>query len=111
MAKVRKGPYSLAEVMAMKDETDWERVRAMTDEEIEANAASDPDNPVLTDEEWAAAPKVSLEELLKRRPRKRSVTIRLDDEVVDWFKKKSPQGYQTAMNAVLKAYKESRNNS
>jgi hypothetical protein len=27
--------------------TDWERVRNMTEEEIEAGAASDPDNPIL----------------------------------------------------------------
>jgi putative transcriptional regulator len=32
-------------------ETDWERLRNMTEEEIEANALSDPDNPPLTDEE------------------------------------------------------------
>jgi putative transcriptional regulator len=31
--------------------TDWARIDAMTEEEIEANALSDPDNPPLTDEE------------------------------------------------------------
>src|SRR6478752_6016028 len=31
--------------------TDWERLRNMTEEEIEANALSDPDNPPLTEEE------------------------------------------------------------
>jgi len=31
--------------------TDWERLRNMTDEEIEAAALSDPDNPPMTDEE------------------------------------------------------------
>ena len=30
--------------------TDWARVRAMTDEEVEAAALSDPDNPPLTEE-------------------------------------------------------------
>ena len=33
------------------DRTDWERVRNMTEEEIEAAANSDPDCPLLTDEE------------------------------------------------------------
>ena len=33
------------------DNTDWERLRNMTEEEIEANALSYPDNPPLTDEE------------------------------------------------------------
>jgi putative transcriptional regulator len=32
------------------DPTDWARLRAMTDAEIEAAAAADPDNPPLTDE-------------------------------------------------------------
>ncbi len=34
-------------------ETDWERLRNMTEEEIEANALADPDNPPLTEEELA----------------------------------------------------------
>lgn len=31
--------------------TDWSRLEAMTEAEIEANALADPDNPPLTDEE------------------------------------------------------------
>ena len=34
-----------------KGRTDWERVRSMTEEEVEANALSDPENLPLTDEE------------------------------------------------------------
>lgn len=37
----------------IEDRTDWARLEAMTEEEIEANALSDPDNPPLTDEELA----------------------------------------------------------
>lgn len=33
------------------DGTDWQRLAEMTEEEIEANALSDPDNPPLTDAE------------------------------------------------------------
>ena len=36
-----------------EDRTDWARLEAMTEEEIEANALSDPDNPPLTGEELA----------------------------------------------------------
>src|SRR5687767_5253975 len=32
----------------LKGRTDWARLAAMTEEEIEANALSDPDNPPLT---------------------------------------------------------------
>ena len=35
------------------DRTDWARQEAMTEEEIEANALSEPDNPPLTYEELA----------------------------------------------------------
>ena len=35
----------------LEDRTDWARLEAMTEEEIEANALSDPDNPPLTIEE------------------------------------------------------------
>ena len=34
--------------------TDWNRLAVMTEEEIQANAASDPDNPPLSDEELDA---------------------------------------------------------
>ena len=34
-------------------QTDWARIEAMTEEEIEANALADPDNPPLTAEELA----------------------------------------------------------
>lgn len=36
-----------------EDRMDWARLDAMSEEEIEANALSDPDNPPLTDEELA----------------------------------------------------------
>lgn len=41
---------------------------------------------------------------LLRLPRvKKMVSIRLDEDVVDWYKAQGP-GYQTRMHAVLKAY-------
>lgn len=39
--------------------SDWARVDAMTEEEIEANALSDPDNPPFTDEELSRLRPVS----------------------------------------------------
>jgi hypothetical protein len=40
---------------ATDDGTDWERVRGMTEEEIEAGAASDPDNPPWTENDFRRA--------------------------------------------------------
>lgn len=60
MIRVRKGPDGKF-VQVMSDgstrpiygRTDWARLDAMTEEEIEANALSDPDNPPISDEELA----------------------------------------------------------
>jgi uncharacterized protein (DUF4415 family) len=42
--------------------------------------------------------------------KKQSLTIRLDAEVVEWFKNNG-RGYQTHINAVLKAYMLQNKNS
>lgn len=39
---------------ALKD-VDWKKLDAMTDDEIDAAAEADPDNPPMTDEELASA--------------------------------------------------------
>ena len=35
--------------------------------------------------------------------KKKSITIRVDDDVLDWFKTLG-KGYQTRMNAILRSY-------
>jgi uncharacterized protein (DUF4415 family) len=42
---------------------------------------------------------------LKPIPPKAAISLRLDADVLDWFKAQGP-GYQTRINAVLRAYKE-----
>ncbi|MFT5367143.1 MAG: hypothetical protein ACI8V2_002101 [Candidatus Latescibacterota bacterium] len=37
---------------------------------------------------------------------KKAVTIRIDSDVLDWFKKRG-KGYQSRMNAVLRSYMKS----
>lgn len=49
--RVRRPVYD--PVNPPEDETDWARVDGMTDEEINAAAAADPDAPPLSDEELA----------------------------------------------------------
>jgi len=41
--------------------------------------------------------------------RKTQVTLRIDDDVLIWFKKQG-RGYQTRINSLLKAYKEAHQN-
>ncbi|MCU7929075.1 MAG: BrnA antitoxin family protein [Candidatus Thiodiazotropha sp. (ex Dulcina madagascariensis)] len=40
-----------------------------------------------------------------RLPEKKSVTIRLDADVLEWFKKQG-KGYQTRINKLLRSYME-----
>jgi uncharacterized protein (DUF4415 family) len=81
-----------------KGKTDWKRLGNMTEEEIERNAESDPDNPPWTEEELANAQLV-----LRSSEPKVPVSIRLDREVVDYFKAQGP-GYQSRIDAVLRVY-------
>ena len=80
--------------------TDWERVNARTDEEVEAAALADVDAPPLDDQFWEKARVV-----VPPRMPKRHQGMRLDADVIEWFKAQGP-GWQTRMNAVLRSYVE-----
>ena len=74
-----------------KSRTDWNRLRAMRDDAIDCS-----DIPEIKPD--------LLKTMVVRMPeRKTSLSLRLDPVVVEWFRKQGP-GYQTRMNAVLKAY-------
>jgi len=42
---------------------------------------------------------------LKPVPAKAAISLRVDADVLEWFKAQGP-GYQTRINAILRAYKE-----
>ena len=98
MTEERITVVSRKQLAKMKDLTDWDRVRAMTEEKIERNALDDPDNPPWTEEEWARARVVWPQG-------KAPVTLRLDRDIIAWFKARG-RGYQTRINAVLRAFVE-----
>lgn len=77
-------------------QTDWARVDAMSEAELEATIAADPDDPGNDPAFWERA------ELVYPVAKER-VTLRLDRDVVAWFRSQG-RGYQTRMNAVLRAY-------
>ena len=52
---------------ALEDRTDWQRLEAMTEEEIEANAKEDPDNPPLYREELARMLPIPNPRTIRRR--------------------------------------------
>jgi uncharacterized protein (DUF4415 family) len=57
------------------------------------------DIPEMTEEDWKRPHYIGLH----YRPGKKSVTIRLDEDMVKWFKKQG-KGWQTKMNWVLRLY-------
>ena len=79
----------------LKSQTDWARVEAMTDEELERNIAEDPDADIL-DPDWDNA-------VLVVPAAKIPISIRLDDDVLAFFKA-GGAGYQKRINAVLRSY-------
>jgi uncharacterized protein (DUF4415 family) len=76
--------------------TDWARVRAMSDAEIESAVARDPDWQDI-DPDWVK----------KAKPvhpvRKRRLTLALDEDVIDWFRSQD-RYYRERMSAILRAY-------
>jgi uncharacterized protein (DUF4415 family) len=77
-------------------QTDLARVRAKTDEELERDIADDPDFRDIPADWFINAQPVVPES-------KKLFSLRLDNDVLEWFKAHGP-GYQTRMNAVLRAY-------
>lgn len=79
-----------------EDKTDWTRVDAMTGEDIERQMCDDPDWAEWIDVDWSKA-------VVVMPVTKKSISIRLDEEVIDFFKS-TGKGYQTRMNAILRHY-------
>jgi uncharacterized protein (DUF4415 family) len=82
-------------VTSGKSRTDWNRVDALRDEDIDFREA-----PEVPPEMFARA---VVRRGLKPAPRKAQLTLRVDSDVLDWFRRQG-QGYQTKINALLRAY-------
>lgn len=77
---------SLDELRATKGETDWDHLRN----------SGDHDGPEEFPVDWEKA-------TLVEPANKQMVSLRLDADILDFFKSRG-KGYQTRMNAVLRAY-------
>lgn len=73
--------------------TNWERVDALTEEELEASIDFEEEGYPI----WETA------RMISDPACKKQITLRLDPDVIDFFKAGGP-GYQTRMNAVLRSY-------
>jgi len=81
---------TLEEARQMKDQTDWERL----DREGDFEGEDEDDFEV----DWSKAVWVNLSE-------KKPMTMRVDSDILEFFKAQG-KGYQTRINAVLRAYME-----
>ena len=73
---------------------DLSRLRRMTDADV--RRTSPPELAKLPESFWDEA------ELVVPNS-KRAISLRLDEDVLDWFRRSGPR-YQTRMNAVLRLY-------
>jgi uncharacterized protein (DUF4415 family) len=80
------------------DRTDWARVKKIA----RTGGKPDRDSPEVTPEQFARA-------VVRRgglpRTSKALLSIRVDRDVVDWFRAQG-RGYQTRINALLRAYRD-----
>lgn len=79
--------------------SDWAKAAAMTDAEVEASIASDPDEAGMVID-WDSA-------TVEMPQPKAVLNMRVDRDVLDYFRKMG-RGYQTRINAVLRSYVERR---
>jgi uncharacterized protein (DUF4415 family) len=77
-----------------KSLTDWKAAEQRSDEDVERLADDEDGGPP---EGWADSVVLGLP------PRKQAVSVRLDADVLEWFRAQGP-GYQTKINAVLRSF-------
>ena len=77
--------------MNARSQTDWARLDAMEDEDIDTS-----DIPALDANFFKNA-------TLRLPQKKRAVTVRLDSDLLEWPRAQG-SGYQTRINAILRAY-------
>lgn len=83
--------------ISSKSRTDFERLAKMKDSEIDYS-----DIPEITPEQFA---KAVVRKGLKPVPKKSQITLRLDSDVLEWFKG-TGKGYHTRINTLLREYME-----
>jgi len=88
--------YTSAQLKELKDETNWERLRNMSDDDIDFS-----DIPMLTDDLLPSMKVYEKGELLKELERKSKPTkVSLNSDVVSYFKSLGDD-WQAKINEVL----------
>lgn len=87
-----------ANELPVDNKTDWLRVDAMTNAELDKNSKEDPDTLLADNKFWKVAQLVMASNLNKEK-----ITIRIDTDILDWLKHRG-RGYQSRINSILRAY-------
>ena len=86
-----------------RDLTDWARVRKMTEEETEAGAASDPDNPPWTEDDLRRARVVTA-----ASAKKPVIWVHVDEDVRRWVCERSGDTDQLGNDLLRTAMEKER---
>ena len=78
--------------MQARSKTDKKRLKEMSDKDINLDDIPELDDAFFKDAQL-------------QLPNKQAVTMRLDSDVLEWFKKQG-KGYQTRINQLLRKYME-----
>jgi uncharacterized protein (DUF4415 family) len=81
----------------MKSKTDWERLKSDT-----GDAKPTPGHPEADVKHIVRG---LVRKGLKPLPTKASISLRMDQDVLEWFKAQG-SGYQTRINIVLRAFRD-----
>lgn len=84
--------YTREELAHVPDETDWEKVDTMTDEEVYQDALNDKDAQPTDETFWKTAPLPSH-------------FMNIDRDLLEWFKIRTVD-YEAEINTVLRSYVE-----
>jgi len=87
--------------VTLKSGSDWKRLSSMVPDVVDTS-----DIPEISPEQFARA---VVRRGLKPSPAKVQLTIRVDRDVLEWYRKKG-RGYQTRINKLLRAYMEAHSN-
>ena len=81
---------------SIKSKTDWAKLKA------EPAAAATREHPEADVQHIVRG---MVRRGLQPRPAKVAVSLRVDEDVIEWFKAQGP-GYQTRINSVLRAFRD-----
>ncbi len=91
-----KRPAAKRKSSSMQSKTDWTRLKA------KGAVSVAPDHP---EADIRHVMRGVVRRGLKPQPPKAAISLRVEQDVLEWFKAQGP-GYQTRINAVLRAFRD-----